>query len=116
LIYPVISMKEGITHGGSRKNLIGKNPSQNDIIGFSNEDNVTQNHPPTFLVHSADDKAVPVENSLVYYQALKDNNVPAEMHLYQTGGHGYALAINGDQESQWPVLCIRWLRSLNKLH
>ena len=113
LIYPVITLKEN-THGGSKTNLLGENPSDDDISAFSNEERVTENTPPTFLVHSADDLAVPVENSLLYYQALKDNNVPTEMHLYQTGGHGYALGINGGQESQWPQLCIQWLKSINE--
>lgn len=113
LLYPVIGMQQ-ITHGGSKTFLLGENPSQDRILEFSNEERVTEDTPPTFIVHSADDKSVPVENSLIYYQALKDNNVPVEMHLYQTGGHGYALAINGGQESQWPALCIQWLKSLNK--
>jgi len=113
LIYPVISMKDGITHNGSRKNLLGEKPTQKDILAYSNEEKVTEDTPPTFLVHSADDEAVPVENSLIYYQALIDHSVPVEMHLYQTGGHGYALAINGGQESQWPALCIEWLKNLN---
>jgi len=113
LIYPVISLKE-ITHGGSKKNLLGDNPSQEQILEFSNEERVTSLTPPTFIVHSSDDEAVPVENSLVYYQALRDNNIPTEMHLYNTGGHGFALGINGGQESQWPALCVQWLKSLNK--
>jgi len=113
LIYPVISLQENV-HSGSKKNLLGENPSKDQIIEFSNEERVTADTPPTFIVHSADDRSVSVENSLVYYQALKNNNVPVEMHLYQTGGHGYALGINGGQESQWPALCIQWLKSLNK--
>lgn len=113
LIYPVISMKS-ITHGGSKLKLIGENPTAEQIKEFSSEERVNEHTPPTLLIHSADDKGVPVENSLVYYQALKDHDIPVEMHLYNTGGHGYALAINGGQESQWPALCIQWLKSLNK--
>ena len=112
LLYPVIGMQK-ITHGGSRTNLLGENPSQENILEFSNEERVHAGTPPTFIVHSADDLSVPVENSLIYYQALIDHKVPVEMHLYQTGGHGYALAINGGQESQWPIQCIQWLKSLN---
>ncbi len=112
LMYPVIGMQE-ITHGGSKRFLLGDNPSQELILEFSNEERVNKNTPPTFIVHSADDKSVPVENSLVYYQALKDNEIPTEMHLFQTGGHGYALGINGGQESTWPSLCIQWLKNLN---
>lgn len=113
LIYPVISLNKN-THGGSKMNLLGEDPSQEQIMEFSNEERVTSETPPTFIVHSADDLSVPVENSLVYYQALKDKDVSVEMHLYQTGGHGYALGINGGQESQWPSLCIQWLKSINK--
>ena len=91
LIYPVISFTDELTHQGSRINLIGEKPNKSDIKKWSNELQVTQNSPAAFLVHAADDKAVPVGNSLAYYQACLENNVPAEMHLYARGGHGFGL-------------------------
>lgn len=110
LIYPVISMQEGTTHGGSRANLLGPDPDQAQVDRFSNELRVTPDTPPTFLVHSTDDRTVPVANSLLYYQALVRNGVPAEMHIYQVGGHGYGLAPDrATTESSWPRACEGWL-------
>jgi acetyl esterase/lipase len=109
LIYPVISFDSSFTHYGSRRNLIGDNPSEDLIRHFSNELMITGHTPPAFLVHSSDDKAVPVKNSLVYYQGLVKNNITAEMHIFQKGGHGYGLAINRGTQSAWPDLCLRWL-------
>ncbi|WP_087519559.1 prolyl oligopeptidase family serine peptidase [Polaribacter sp. SA4-12] len=82
LIYPVISTQDKYAHKGSQNNLLGINASENLKIKFSNELNVTQNTPPTFLAHSADDKAAPVENSLDFYKALHNKDIPAEMHIY----------------------------------
>ena len=112
LIYPVISMKEGVTHQGSRDNLLGKNPSQELVERFSNELQVTKNTPPTFLVHAEDDGAVPVENSLLFFQALKDKGVSASMHLYPTGGHGFSLALKNNYLSDWPRQLFLWINSL----
>jgi acetyl esterase/lipase len=81
LVYPVISMQEGLTHGGSKENLLGKQPSVEQTNLFSNEMQVTKDTPPTWLTHTGDDTAVPVENSIRFYQALIRNGVPAEMHL-----------------------------------
>src|SRR5690606_29054092 len=92
LIYPVVSLDERVSHGGSRRNLLGETPSQEQVDFYSNELQVTAETPPTFLLHSGDDQAVPVENSLRFYRALIAHGVPAEMHLYPYGGHGYALA------------------------
>jgi acetyl esterase/lipase len=89
LVYPVVSFRDSHGHAGSRANLIGPELSTQQIDFFSAELRVTPQTPPTFLVHSADDQAVPVENSLRFYQALVKNKVPAELHLYPTGGHGY---------------------------
>jgi dipeptidyl aminopeptidase/acylaminoacyl peptidase len=75
---------------------------------------VTAQTPPTLLIHSTDDKTVPVENSLAFYQALKDNNVPAEMHIYPYGGHGFSLAIGKGYLASWTDRCIDWLVSINK--
>ncbi|GJM30573.1 MAG: beta-xylanase [Cyclobacteriaceae bacterium] len=112
LIYPVISMFDDITHVGSRTNLLGENPSTAMIQRFSNELKVNKLTPPTFLVHSMDDKAVPVANSLRFYQALQKHQIPAEMHLYPHGGHGYSLALDDGHLRLWPLLLSNWLKSL----
>lgn len=111
LIYPVISMEEGITHLGSRVNLLGSEPSSDQIKRFSNELQVDGKTPPAFLVHSIDDGAVPVENSLGYAMALKKNHVPCELHIYQAGGHGYGLGRSKNTESLWPEACHEWLKA-----
>jgi acetyl esterase/lipase len=112
LMYPVISMGEDIAHMGSRSNLLGENPTTELIQAYSNELRVTPQTPPTFLVHSSDDQGVPVSNSLRFYQALLDHGVPAEMHLYPYGGHGYSLAIDDGYLKNWPNLLAEWLNSL----
>jgi acetyl esterase/lipase len=109
LIYPVISMDSSITHMGSRENLLGKNPSSELVKRFSSEQQVTKNTPPAFLVHSLDDEAVPVLNSINYLTALKKNSVPGELHIYQKGGHGYGLGRDKSTESSWPESCAKWL-------
>ena len=112
LIYPVISMDKNIAHMGSRNNLIGKHPSDEMIKLYSNELQITPKTPPTFIVHATDDNGVPVENSLYYYQGLKKNGVPAEMHIYPTGGHGFGLALGKGALASWPSLMIAWLKEL----
>lgn len=110
LIYPVISMKEGITHQGSRNNLLGINPSNELVLAFSNELHVTENTPPTFIIHSGNDKAVPVDNSILMYQALVKNKVKTTMHIYPEGGHGYSMGINNDNAPNWTNLAENWLK------
>lgn len=112
LIYPVISFDASFTHMGSRINLIGNNPSDETVKHFSNEIQITGKTPPAFLVHSADDKAVPVRNSIVYFEGLVKNNIQTELHVFQKGGHGYGLAINSGTQSSWPGLCIKWMKAL----
>jgi len=112
LIYPVVSFDTTITHRGSRNNLIGIKPDARLVERFSNELQITNETPPAFLVHSADDKAVPVMNSIGYFKGLQKNNVPAELHVFQKGGHGYGLALDRGTESSWPDLCIRWLKQI----
>ena len=112
LIYPVITMQDNYTHKGSKDNLLGKNLSKNLVDKFSIELQVSKNTPPTFIVHSADDKAVPVENSLQIYKALLDNNVNAEMHIYPYGGHGYSMAIGKSYLQNWTDRLYEWLISL----
>jgi predicted esterase len=114
LIYPVISMDKSITHSGSRNNLIGNHPSDEMIKLYSNELQVSTKTPPTFLIHATDDDVVPVENSLLYYQALKKNKVSTEMHIYPTGGHGFGLANGNKSLESWSNLMIEWIKGLNK--
>jgi acetyl esterase/lipase len=108
LIYPVISMTNEITHQGSRNRLLGKSSSVKLIEKYSNEKQIDALTPPAFLVHATDDQAVPVENSLAYYLALKNNNVSAELHLYQDGKHGFGLGKKGTSEN-WTDQCKQWL-------
>ena len=113
--YPVISLKEHMAHIGSRNNLLGKSPSDELVARFSNELQVTEDTPPAFIFHSQDDTGVPVQHSLLFYQALVEAKVPVEMHLYPEGGHGYSLGINANGTfTQWPATCIRWLEKLRK--
>lgn len=110
LIYPVVSLDTTITHRGTRNNLLGLKPDAKQVQRFSNELQINADTPPAFLVHSADDRAVPVMNSIGYFRGLQKNNIPAELHVFQKGGHGYGLSPNGGTESSWPDLCIRWLK------
>ena len=100
LVYPVISMKDEITHLGSRQNLLGKNPSTEQVMLFSNELHVSPNTPPTWITHAGDDNVVTVENSIRFYQNLIGNKVPAEMHLYPKGNHGFVLSLPTDEWMQ----------------
>lgn len=108
LIYPVISMEDGITHNGSKINLLGANASKEMTAKYSNEKQVDSNTPKAFLVHATDDKVVPVENTINYYLALKEHNVLGEMHIYEKGGHGFGLGIEGTHK-EWPKTCEKWL-------
>ncbi len=112
LMYPVISFTGEFQHSGSRKALVGEDSTLMEY--FSNELQVTEDTPPTILFHSSDDKAVPVENSIIYYKALIENNVAAEMHIYPYGGHGFSLALDQGHLAAWPELCNDWVRSLQK--
>jgi len=114
LIYPVVSLSKSIMHAGSRNNLIGEKPDSTLAKYYSAELNVTKETPPTFIVHATDDKTVPVENSLLLYEALKNNGVPVEMHIYPKGGHGFGLGLGKGYLETWPDRCLDWLRSINK--
>ena len=110
--YPVISFGE-MTHGGSKNRLIGESPKPEMVDYFSNEKRVSENTPPTFLFHATDDTAVPVENSLLFYQALKDKGVSATMHIYPKGGHGFSLARKDAHLMGWTERMFEWMESLN---
>jgi acetyl esterase/lipase len=112
LIYPVITFTGDFQHQGSRKALVGDNTELMEY--FSSEKQVTQNTPPAILVHSSDDKAVPVENSIVYYKALIKNNIKTELHVYSYGGHGYGLAVGNGHLATWPDRVIDFLKMLNE--
>lgn len=108
LIYPVISMKE-LTHGGSRNNLLGKEPTPEQIAKYSTEDAVTPETPPVFLLTTADDW-VDCRNALEFAVSCKANKVPVTLHLFETGGHGYGL--KGKKElAVWPSLLNDWLKT-----
>lgn len=109
LIYPVISMDSSITHWGSRVNLLGNSPTPEKLKHFSADLQVNGETPPAFMVHSLDDNAVPVQNSINYALALHNSKIPCELHLYQTGGHGYGMGKSTDTESSWPEACRKWL-------
>ena len=110
LIYPVITMRDSITHAGSRRNLIGTDAPPELVRLLSNETQVSRETPPTFLVHSTDDKVVPVENALLFYEALKRSAVPAEMHVFEHGGHGFGLAPRDPVLSAWTTMGEAWMR------
>jgi pectinesterase len=109
LIYPVITMRDK-THAGSKKNLLGDNPLPELIALLSNEEQVTRETPPTFLVHTMTDTAVPVENSQMFAAALRKAGVPFEFHLYERGPHGFGLGRDDPILSTWPARCADWLR------
>ncbi len=108
LIYPVITMGE-FAHGGSKKNLLGDNPTAVQVKKYSNELQVTKDTPPTFLVHTMTDATVPVENSLLYVAALRKAGVPFEFHLYEQGPHGFGLAPTNPILATWKDRCADWL-------
>jgi acetyl esterase/lipase len=112
LFYPVISMDLSICHKGSRERLIGKIPTDELVQLYSNELQVSAQTPPAFIMHSSDDRVVPVENSLRYYQALVKNKVPASLHCYPTGGHGWGYNDNFKYKRQWTGELEKWLREL----
>jgi acetyl esterase/lipase len=112
LCYPVISMGSSFTHRGSEVNLLGESASKETLQAFASERNVRADTPPTFLMHTLEDKPVPVENSLVFYQAMVAKQVPGELHVYQRGPHGVGLARSIPGTSDWPVACQRWLAQL----
>jgi acetyl esterase/lipase len=111
LVYPVITMTHPFTHDGSRQNLLGKEPDEALVNLMSNEKQVTPDTPPTFLLHTADDAVVPMENSLLFAMACHKANVPVELHVFPHGPHGIGLGGNDPVLSRWPELCAAWFKA-----
>ncbi len=110
LIYPVITMDGPHAHAGSRASLLGETPDPALVHRMSSHLQVTERTPPTFLVHSADDGGVTVENSLMFAEALSRNKVAFEMHVYEHGGHGYGMAADDPALNAWTGACALWLK------
>ncbi len=109
LVYPVISMMPEITHGGSRDNLITPEASPNMVHYFSNEFHVTEETPPTVLIHATDDEGVLPENSIRYFRALREKGISAALHLYESGGHGFGIDAKNLSVAHWPENINHWL-------
>ncbi len=108
VVYPVISMKDSLTHRDSRRSLLGQNPSNELITEYSNELQVTNNTPPTYITHAADDRVVDVDNSIAYFEALRRNKVDVEMHIYPKGGHGFIF-----RQPDWIEPLLLWMKKNN---
>lgn len=114
LFYPVISMDPEYTHWGTHDNLLGKQPAKEEEDDFSNELHVDGNTPPAFILHSSDDRSVPVAHSLNYYMALLRHQVPATLHIYPIGGHGWGYRDSFTYKREWTGELEKWLREINK--
>jgi acetyl esterase/lipase len=115
LAYPVITMDGPFAHKNSRKNLLGEDAPADLVRSFSNETQVTERTPPTFLFHTDEDDGVPPENSIVFYEGLRKARVPAELHVFRRGEHGVGLGVPGQPHSAWPALCAAWLKAMGFL-
>jgi acetyl esterase/lipase len=109
--YPVIAFDQPFTHRGSQRNLLGPDATPELIARLSNERQVSDQTPPCFLWHTWEDKGVPPENSVVFYQALLAHKIPGELHIYEKGRHGLGLAKDTPGTSGWPAACIAWLEN-----
>ena len=109
LIYPVISMEDGVTHSGSKERLLGKEPPYSLVRQHSSELRVDENTPPTFIALASDDPAVPPENSIRFFQSLLRAGVPAELHSFEKGGHGFGIRRTQGTNTQWPLLLSHWM-------
>lgn len=109
LVYPVVTLKQ-FTHQGSKNNLLGPNPDPKLVDLLSNEEQVTPYTPQTFLIHTYEDTAVPVENSLNMFKALRENGVPAEMHIFQRGPHGFGMKKDDPILAKWPDMLADWMK------
>ncbi len=112
LLYPVISSEADATHSGSFKLLLGENATESQKREYSMDRRVSESTPPTFIVLSDDDKTVPAKSSLYYYTALKEHGIPASMHIYPTGAHGWGMSESFRYASEWQSALIEWLYQL----
>lgn len=112
LAYPVITFVNPAIHSGSMKALLGDNETDDLKKRFSAELNVTEETPPTFLVHAGDDTGVPVENSLLYYAALRTKRVATSLHVYPNGGHGFAFGLGKGPVENWRNVLLDWMEAL----
>lgn len=112
LLYPVITLQEGITHMSSRQFLLGDDPTQEMIDLYSADKQVTKDTPPALIFLSSDDFLVPPANSIMYYQALLANHVSASMHIYPSGGHGWGWGDNFVYKTEWSLELERWLNTV----
>jgi acetyl esterase/lipase len=112
LVYPVIYMDTIVAHRGSRTMLLGSSPSPAMVDSLSTQNRVSAQTPPVMLVLADDDKAVIPQNSIGFYTALKKYKIPASMHIYDHGGHGFGTAPNDPVLNQWPKLCLEWMARL----
>ena len=111
LFYPVVTMGE-FTHQGSKNNLLGMNPSEELVKLYSNELQVNEQTPPAFIMHSSDDTAVPVQNTINYYLAMCKHGVPASVHFYPVGGHGWGYNESFPYKTQWKNELEKWLKEI----
>lgn len=111
LCYPVILFDSAVTHKGSQVNLIGENAPKELVELYSNEKQVSAQTPPTFIFFTDEDTVVPPENGIEFYLALRKHKIPAEMHIFQKGGHGQGLAKGKPGNEHWPELCKKWLQN-----
>jgi acetyl esterase/lipase len=109
LVYPVITFTGPFAHGGSRDNLLGKGANPQLIDSLCNHKRVTARTPPTFLVHTSEDKAVPPENSVLFYEALRAAKVPGELHIYEKGRHGLGMGAPRSAFASWPRRLVDWM-------
>jgi acetyl esterase/lipase len=106
LVYPVISMQDSLTHADSRRKLLGTKPAKEQVDLYSNELQVDKNTPPAYITHAADDVTVDVDNSIFYFEHLRHNKVPVEMHIYQKGGHGFIF-----RQRNWIEPLLQWMKA-----
>lgn len=110
LIYGVLTMRPPFGHAGSCKNLLGDTPSEELLTSLCNDEQVTKETPPAFIVASTADTGVPAENSIQFYLAMRKAGVPAELHVYEKGQHGFGMGVDDPSLGTWPPLCIEWMK------
>ena len=119
LVYPVVSFDAEFSHKGSIRNLLGPEATKQQLTELSNETQVSEKTPPTFLAHTLADDGVPMENSLAFAMALRKHKVPFELHVFEKGQHGLGLGKGSKRHhiapepsfEAWPALCATWLKS-----